>query len=72
MGWGWNGWFMGWMGLFWFGLLVVIIWALFSSSRRGSAPPPHRETPEEILKRRYASGEINQEQYHRMLEELRR
>jgi putative membrane protein len=69
MGWGWHGWFMGWVGIFWFALVVLIVWLLVR--RDAAARPSRRETPEEILKRRYASGEISQEDYQRMLSELR-
>jgi uncharacterized membrane protein len=31
----------------------------------GAAPPPGRETPLEILARRFASGEITAEEYQR-------
>jgi putative membrane protein len=70
MGWGWPGWYMGWVGIVWFAFLVLLVWLL--ARRDAAARPPHRETPEEILKRRYASGEISQEDYQRMLAELRR
>lgn len=31
------------------------------------SPVQHKESPEEILKRRYASGEISPDEYQRML-----
>ena len=71
-----NGWFlMGWMPLFWILLVVVALVLLFrligssNASASRSLPP---ETAEEILKKRYARGEINKEKYDLMLEDLHR
>jgi putative membrane protein len=69
MGWygngmGVTGWFF--MGLFWLVLLGVIIWAivrLLPAGRNESGGPTAPETPEEILDRRYARGEIDHETY---------
>ncbi len=65
-------WGMGAMWLIW--VLIIIATVLFirwmvdaSRDRRGP-----RETPEEILKRRYANGEINKTEYERKLTDLRR
>jgi glyoxylase-like metal-dependent hydrolase (beta-lactamase superfamily II) len=53
--------------------------ALFASLRvrlvagaRDGFSPRGDETPEQILKRRYAKGEIEREEYQRRLEDLRR
>lgn len=68
----WNG--DGYMGLMWIwwilgiALVVVLVW-LFVRGGGGSAAG--RESPEEILKRRYAGGEIDREEYERKLTELR-
>lgn len=71
---GWYGGMMGgWgamlgMGLLWIVLLAVIIWAvvrLLPDRRTGTGAPdstPH-ETPEQILDRRFARGEIDLETY---------
>lgn len=65
---------MGWMWL-WpvVGLAVVValVWAMVRAG--GSAAGPRaEESPEVILKRRYARGEIRQEEYERALTDLRR
>lgn len=39
---------------------------------QGGSSRRDEETPEEILKRRYARGEIEREDYQRRLEDLRR
>jgi putative membrane protein len=38
----------------------------------GSAPPPAslRESPQDVLKRRYAAGEIDREEYEQKLRDL--
>jgi putative membrane protein len=63
---------MGWMWLWWlFGLalVVAVVWAVM----RAAAPQPRgdQETPEAILKRRYARGEVDREEYERRLKDLR-
>jgi putative membrane protein len=68
--WDWS-WHMGWMVLWWFGaplLLALLVWALLRG-RGGSERPT--EPPEQILKRRYAKGEIDRETYQRILTDLK-
>lgn len=73
MGWG-HGW--GWLGI----LLMVIVWALvilgivalirwlwMAGPRRGAAPGP---SPLDILKQRYARGEINKEEFEQKKKDL--
>ena len=60
--------------LLWGGLLALGVWALlriFPNGRGdgGSAPPG--ESAEEILRRRFARGEIDAEEYERSIEVLR-
>ncbi len=68
-----HGWGMGGMILWWIiGIVFValIAWTVVRLSG-GSANPPRTESPDEILKSRFARGEIDEEQYRRMLRELR-
>ena len=70
----WNGgWHMGWMGLWWIlivPVLMAVVWyALSAARRRGDGA---QESPEQVMKRRYANGEIDREAYERMLENLRK
>jgi putative membrane protein len=73
MGWG-QGW--GWLGI----LLMVIVWALVilgivalvrwlwtAGPRR---PAGHAESPLDILKSRYAKGEINKEEFEQKKKDL--
>lgn len=70
----WAGDHMGWMGLWWLGgvaVLLLLAWSVWRAA--GSPPPSHREeSPEALLKRRYARGELDRDEYERMLADLRR
>jgi putative membrane protein len=69
MGWGMMG--LGW--LFWIIILAVIIWAVIrftGTTRSSSAHIPGNETPLEILKKRYARGEITKPQFDEMKKDL--
>ena len=62
-----------WMAIWWaFGIafLVLIVWVV----GRAAGGPPGRleEPPEQILKRRYARGDIDRDEYQRRLDDLRR
>lgn len=60
---------MGWMGMWIVPLLIgVTVWVLLKN-RNGRDRPG--ETPEQIVKGRYAKGEIDRETYQRMLGDLR-
>jgi uncharacterized membrane protein len=48
--------------------LGALIWFAVAGTQRGGTP----DSPEQILKRRYAGGQIPREEYQRKLEELRR
>ncbi len=66
---GWGGWaWMMFMPLLWIVLIGVIVWAAVALARRPAdrvADQPRRETPQEILDRRFASGEIDADAYAR-------
>ena len=66
-----SGWGMGGLGLGALLLLVGVVLLVVWLARTG-AGPSGGETPERTLKRRYASGEIDREEYLRRLEDLRR
>lgn len=68
-------WFGGghfiWMTVGWLlglGMLIALIWAIVQA---GSRQRPEIDSPEAILKRRYAAGEIDTEEYTRRLEVLK-
>ncbi len=67
-GWGMMGGFgmMGFMGIFWALGLGLIIWAVVVATHRSgesNSGSGRGESAQEILKRRYASGDIDKEEY---------
>ncbi len=71
-GWAW----MAFMPLLWIALIVLVVWAVVRLAQgashghsdagrgwQGREGPAARETPEEILDRRYATGEIDADTY---------
>ncbi len=67
----WAGWHMGWMWILWILIIIVLVlsigWIIIST-RGGNASP---ESPEQILKKRYAQGEIKKEEFEQKLKDLR-
>lgn len=68
MGYGWDGWGGGfWLGglLLMIGVIVLVVWAVMTISRNGQ-PTRHdalRPTPNEILRERFARGEISEQEF---------
>jgi putative membrane protein len=68
------GWGMGWM-MVWSWLLSILIigavvWVLVKSV--GGRSGARDESPEAMLRRRYARGELNRDEYLRCLNDLRK
>jgi putative membrane protein len=68
-----HGWGMGWM-MIWgsvLSLLIIaaVIWAAIKSTSVGLRVD---DVPETILKRRYARGEIDRDEYERRLHDIRK
>lgn len=65
---------MGWWMVLWWvaGIVVLVLLVRLVAGTTGGFSPRSDETPEEILKRRYAKGEIDSEEYQRRLADLRR
>lgn len=66
VGWGWMSVMMVGMVLFWGAVILGIVWLIRGTSGSGSAggaAPVSRETPVEILERRFAEGAITAEDY---------
>jgi len=64
-----NGHYMGmhfWWWVFWIVLLLIITYRLIRDSNEKKSPGD----PLEILKRRYARGEITKEEYEKMKKDL--
>lgn len=72
-GWMW-GMHWGWW-IFWVIAIAGLVWAIARAQQDRAAPPPTtpaRETPLEILQRRYAEGEISTEEYEERKRRLER
>ena len=65
------GWHMGWMMTWWsiVGMLILLgmIWLVLRSSAQGQS-----DSPEAVLKRRYAHGDIDHDEYERRLNDIRK
>lgn len=70
-GYGW-GWHLAGMFIFWIVLVLVIILLVRWLGVPGRGPSGPHESAEEILKKRYARGEIDKEEFDRRLSDLRR
>lgn len=73
--WGWHGAASGPMGVLWIlllGIVAVLLlrWAVPSLRRYAGGSATANDTPLEILKRRYARGEIGSEEFARVRKEL--
>ena len=68
-----GGWHMWWMGASWIiGLVMVALFVWAWVHGNAFQPSGPLEGPEAILKRRYAQGEIDSEEYDRRLMALRK
>ena len=66
---------MGLMGIFWIVVIGLVIWAIIAAGRGaglsgGSGSTGGSESALEILKKRYASGEINKAEYEEKKKDL--
>jgi putative membrane protein len=69
--WFWNIMPFGW--IFWIVIIALIIWAIINQgnkNRQINVPPSFQESPLDILKRRYAKGEITKEQFDQMKKDI--
>ncbi len=82
-GWGMMGpWMMGGFGfpffgglmmlIFWVLIIVGVVWLIQALARGGQSPfsPPSYESPLDILRARYARGEITKDQFDQMRRDL--
>ena len=71
-GWGWMGLMMVMMVLFWGAVIFGVVWLIrgATSGRSVAETPTRDESPAEILDRRFAQGEIEEEDYRARREVL--
>ncbi|OGC56930.1 hypothetical protein A2976_00655 [candidate division WWE3 bacterium RIFCSPLOWO2_01_FULL_41_9] len=71
MGYGWNGFnTFGWVFMIFFWLLLVLGVIALIRYLSKSGPSKEGQTPLDILKARYARGEINQKEFEEMKKDL--
>lgn len=70
MMWQYGGWGMIWMLLFWVGVAVLIMWAVRNGG--SSAGRDSSDRALEVLKERYARGEIDSDEFRSRRSELER
>lgn len=65
---------MGWWMVLWWvaGIVILVLLVRLVAGAAGGFSSRADDTPEQILKRRYARGEIERDEYQRRLEDLRR
>jgi putative membrane protein len=63
-------WHAGGMWLFWFAVIAVVSLSICLAARSMRNAEPPRETPDEILKKRFARGEIGRDEYERAMRDL--
>jgi len=69
-----DGMWFGW--IFWIGIIALVIWLLVNKNSRNreyyqkNLPIPLQESPLDIIKTRYAKGEITKEQFEEMKKDL--
>lgn len=65
----------GWMMIFWWILIIAVVLVLFRMLMKNNTGNPteekQNESPLEILKRRYASGEITKEEFKERKNDLK-
>lgn len=67
-------WYWGhgfWMLVWWLVIAAAVVSVLWVMARLGSRRQDSAETAEELLRRRFATGEIEEEEYDRRLAALR-
>lgn len=67
-GMGFYGWIM--MVLFWAAIIWLIVWLVRQNSHQETRP--EKQTPTDILKERFAKGEISKKEFDEMKKELNR
>jgi putative membrane protein len=66
----WHGYGGGMMWVFWILIIVALVWFVTFATRRGGIPPGNEKSALEILKERYAKGEIDREDFEQKKKDL--
>ncbi|MCU7917050.1 MAG: SHOCT domain-containing protein [Candidatus Thiodiazotropha sp. (ex Epidulcina cf. delphinae)] len=60
----------GFMWLFWVLLIIVIVWVVKAAMGGSNSPSEKQKTALDILKERYASGEIDKEEFEQKRKDI--
>ena len=66
----WHGYGGGMMWFFWILIIVALVWFVTLATRRGDIPPRREKSALEILKERYAKGEIDREEFEQKKKDI--
>ena len=67
--WMWGGMWFGW--IFWLAIIGLVVWLVINNQKKNQQNfPPGNESPLDILKKRYAKGEISKEEFEKMKKDL--
>jgi putative membrane protein len=69
-GFGGHGWGMGWGWIIGLSILIAFIWIVVKTINRNNRPAPPEKSAVDILKDRYAKGEIDKEEFDRRKKDL--
>ena len=60
----------GFMWLFWLLLIVIVVWAVSAVAGRGGTTAEKQRSALDMLKERYAKGEIDQQEFEQKRKDL--
>jgi len=66
----WHGYGGGMMWIFWILIIAALIWFVAFAPRRGGTSPGNEKSALEILKERYAKGEIERDEFEQKKKDL--
>lgn len=67
----WHGYGGGMMWIFWILIILALVWFAAIATRRGGISPRKEKSALEILKERYAKGEIDREEFEQKQKDLK-
>ena len=66
----WHGYGGGGMWIFWILIIVALVWFITFATRRDSGSFGNEKSAQDILKERYARGEIDREEFEQIRKDL--
>jgi putative membrane protein len=66
----WHGYGGGMMWIFWILIIIALVWFVAFATRRGGIAPGNEKSALDILRERYAKGEIDREEFEQKQKDL--